>query len=106
LQLFHFTRNAKECCGNAGWRQVSMPWGHCFRGKSQGYSDRLRTSPSTAQALPAPVIGIRLFDPLPPGLVGREVIGQEPSFLWAVIKNAWPRWIIGSSGLIPALAKA
>ena len=39
----------------------------------------LRTSPSIAHAQPAPVIGIRLFDPSPPGLAGREVIGHEPS---------------------------
>ena len=35
--------------------------------------------PITAHAEPAPVIGIRLVEPSPPGLVGREVMGHEPS---------------------------
>jgi hypothetical protein len=41
----------------------------------------------TAQALPAPVIGMRLFEPSPPGLVGREVVGHEPSSrcVWIVL---------------------
>src|SRR5207248_9235040 len=53
---------------------------------------RLRTSPSTAHALPAPVIGIRLFEPAPPGLTGREVIGHEPSLaaLDVQINRTWP----------------
>src|SRR5258708_1389312 len=55
-----------------------------------------RTSPSTAHALPAPVIGIRLFDPSPPVLTGREVIGQEPSAACVLIKKACARWMTGS----------
>ena len=39
----------------------------------------LTTNPITPHALPPPVIGIKLFAPVSPGLVGREVIGQEPS---------------------------
>ena len=53
--------------------------GTCFS-KTASDSARLvlRTSPRTAHALPAPVIGTRLVDPLPPVSVGREVIGQRP----------------------------
>lgn len=48
---------------------------------------RLRTNPRTAHALPAPVMGMRFFVPSPPGLVGREVIGQEPSSRCAWIRK-------------------
>src|SRR5262249_55474312 len=66
----------------------------------------LRTRPSTAHALPAPVIGIRLVDPLLPGVVGREVIGQEPLSSCVLIKKAWARLTTGSSDLISAWASA
>src|SRR5580765_8380132 len=59
----------------------------------------LRTSPNTAHALPAPVIGIRFLDPSPPGLTGREVMGHEPSLRWVLIRNARPRSITGSRAL-------
>ena len=52
--------------------------------------------------LTAPVIGIRLFAPSPPGLTGRDVIGHEPSSRWVSIRKACPRAMTSSSGLIPA----
>ena len=56
-------------------------------------AQRLRTRPSTAQALPAPVIGIKLWEPSPPGLTGRDVIGQEPLSRCVLIRKSRARAI-------------
>ncbi len=49
---------------------------------------RPRAKPRIAHELPAPMIGMRLLAPSSPGLVGREVIGHEPSARWLPTRNA------------------
>ena len=44
------------------------------------------------------MIGIRLLEPSPPGLVGREVIGQEPSSRCLCTRNVCARSTAGSPG--------
>src|SRR5262245_57424775 len=51
-------------------------------------------------------MGIRLVAPFPPGFVGREVMGQEPSSRCVLIRNSLPRLTTRSLGFIPALASA
>src|SRR3954471_20696722 len=65
-----------------------------------------RTSPMTAQAVPAWVIGPTSLEPLSPGFMGREVIGQEPSTRWVLTRNPCPFCPAASPGATPAAASA
>src|SRR5262245_14333836 len=51
-------------------------------------------------------MGIRLLAPLPPGGIGRDVIGQEPSARGVLTRQAWARVLTGSLDLMPAWARA
>src|SRR5262245_59213037 len=61
----------------------------------------VRTRPRIAHALPAPVIAVWPGVSLPPGAVGRVVIGQEPSARCVLTRKPCARAMAGSLGLIP-----
>src|SRR5262249_31891228 len=65
-----------------------------------------RTSPSTAQALAAWVIGSRFLGGLPSRMIARETIGHTPSSRCVFARNDCPLRTVSSSGFTPASARA
>src|SRR5207253_2663511 len=65
-----------------------------------------RTSPSTAQALPAWVIGSRFLGGLPSRMIARETIAHAPSSRWLFARKDCALHTASSPGFTPASAGA
>src|SRR5438105_15840883 len=65
-----------------------------------------RTSPITAQALPAWVIGSRFLGGLPSRMIARDTIAQAPSSRWVFERKDCALRTASSPGLTPASARA